>query len=306
VAKLKYKFTHDVLSKMLFVKCPDLLKRLVAAVLKVAADDISEFVITNPEIPPDELGKKFCRLDINMIVDKIKVDLEVQVETKGRYFPERIMYYWAREFSSTLPEGDDYSKLPRVVFIGILDESLYSCEDYHSEFRTLEVTRHDPLTDRMAIHCFEVRKIPEDPDVKNELEMILSLFRASTEKDLSKLEEKGVSIVSQAIETYREITASNELKEIERLRFKASHDEATALEAARQKEREKLQRVLAKKDAELERLRSRARHDEATALEAARQKEREILQSVLAEKDAALADKDAEIARLRALLGERE
>jgi septin family protein len=97
----------------------------------------------------------------------------------------------------------------------------------------------------------------------------LSLFRAQKEEDLSELEEKGVSIVSEAIKAYREITASNELKEIERLRFRASHDEATALEAARQKEREKLQRVLAKKDA-------------------------------------TIADKDAEIARLRALLGEAE
>jgi predicted transposase/invertase (TIGR01784 family) len=255
---------------MLFVKCPDLLKRLVAAVLKIAADDISEFVITNPEIPPDELGKKFCRLDINMIVDKIRVDLEVQVETKGRHYPERALYYWAREFSSALPKGDDYSKLPRVVIIGILDESLYSGKDYyHSEFRSLEVTRHEPLTDRMAIHCYEVRKVPKDPDVKNELEMILSLFRARTEKDLSKLEKKEVPIVSEAIGVYHEIMASNEFKEIERLRLRASHDEATALEAARQKEREKLQRVLDKKDA-------------------------------------ALADKDAEIARLRALLGEAE
>jgi hypothetical protein len=135
----------------------------------------------------------------------------------------------------------------------------------------------------MAIHCYEVRKVPKDPDVKNELEMILSLFRAKTEKDLSKLEEKGVPIVSEAIGVYHGITASKEFKEIERLRLRASHDEATALEAARQKEREKLQRVLAKKDAALAESKT-----------------------TLADKDATIADKDAEIARLRALLGEAE
>jgi hypothetical protein len=111
---------------------------------------------------------QFCRFDINMIVDKIRVDLEVRVETKGRRYPERALYYWAREFSSALPEGDDYSKLPRVAIIGILDESLYSRKDgYHSEFRALEVTRHESFTNRMEIHCFEVRKAPKDPNVNN-------------------------------------------------------------------------------------------------------------------------------------------
>jgi len=40
------------------------------------------------------------------------------------------------------------------------------------------------------------------------------------------------------------------------------------------------------------------------ALRVSRTEEREIWQSVIADKDAALADKDAEIARLRAMLSE--
>jgi hypothetical protein len=40
---------------MIFVKYPDLLKRLVAAVLGIAVDSISEFKIMNPEIPPEAL-----------------------------------------------------------------------------------------------------------------------------------------------------------------------------------------------------------------------------------------------------------
>jgi hypothetical protein len=98
---------------------------------------------------------------------------------------------------------------------------------------------------------------------------MLSLFRAKTEEELNELEGLGVSVVTQAIEAYRTVTASNEFKELERLRLFASHNEASALECARLKEREKLQGALDKKDA-------------------------------------ALADKDAEIMRLRALLGKSE
>jgi len=39
---------------------------------------IGQFVITNPEMPPEALGDKFCRLDINMTVDGRQVDLEVR------------------------------------------------------------------------------------------------------------------------------------------------------------------------------------------------------------------------------------
>ena len=111
MTKLKYKFTNDTLFKILFVKYPDLLKRLVANILKIPLESITEFVITNPEVPPEVVGDKFCRLDINMLVDGQRVDLEVQVSDEGD-FPERSLYYWAREYSSALGEGGEYINLP--------------------------------------------------------------------------------------------------------------------------------------------------------------------------------------------------
>jgi len=57
---------------------------------------------------------------------------------------------------------------------------------------------------------------------------------------------------------------------------------------------------------ELERLRSRARHNEASALGNARREERKIWQGVVAEKDAELASKDAEIAALKAQLAKKQ
>ena len=83
--------------------------------------------------------------------------------------------------------------------------------------------------------------------------------------------------MSQAIEAYRHVSASEQFREIERLRSRARHNEASALGYAErqgaEKEREKWQGVVAEKDA------------------------------ALADKDAALADMGAEIAKLRAMLG---
>ena len=236
MTELKYKFTYDTLFKMLFVKYPDLLKRLIAAVLGITLDSITEFTITNPDIPPEALGNKFCELDISMIVNGRRVNLEVQVRDEGDY-RERVLYHGARLYSSSLKAGSPYSSLPRVIIISIVDFIMFDCAEYRSEFGTLEVNRHEPLSDKMAYLFFEVRKLPKEIDRENELELMLSLFRAKTEEDLKRLEGLEVPIVTQAIGAYREVVVSPEFAELERLRADARHNEASALGNARRNEK---------------------------------------------------------------------
>jgi predicted transposase/invertase (TIGR01784 family) len=275
--ELRYKFTNDTLFKMFFVKYPKLLKRLVAQILGIRMESIGQFIITNPEMPPETMGDKFCRLDINMLVDGQRVDMEVQVADQGDY-PERSLFYWAREFSTGLTEGEQYLVLPRTIIVSIVGFPLFDCKEYHSEFWALEVSRYTPLTDKMVLQYFELCKLPEIVDPKDELLLWLKLFNAATQEDLQQIKALGVPIMAEAIEAYKHITAEDRFKEIERMRFRARHDEASALaherREAEQAEREKWQAVVAKNEAEL------------------------------AEKDAALAEQAAEIARLRKLAGE--
>ena len=234
MAELKYKFTYDVLFKLLFQKYPDLLKRLVAATLGISLDSISEFIITNTEIPPEAIGDKFCKLDISMIVNGQRANLEVQVEDEKDY-SERTLYHWARVYSSALKVGQQYTALPRVIIISIVDFIMFGCEEYRSEFGALELSRHELLSDKLAMLYFEVRKLPKVIDKNNELELMLSLFRARTEEDLKKLEALEVAVVTQAIGAYREVVVSPEFRELERLRFEARSNEASALANAERK-----------------------------------------------------------------------
>ena len=133
------------------------MRHLVSALLGIKSESIEQFNITNPEISPEELGRKFCRLDINMMIDGQKVDLEVQVGDEGNY-PERSLFYWAREFSTGIDEGDDYALLPRTIIISILGFNQFQDLDkLHHEFQTLEVTTHEPLTDKMVMHFYELK-----------------------------------------------------------------------------------------------------------------------------------------------------
>lgn len=184
--RLQYTFKTDTLFKMLFVKYPELLKKLVAELLGLPLESIEMFTIKNPEMPPENLGDKFCRLDINMMVNGQQVDLEVQVSNEGDY-PERVMYYWAREFSSALLTGQGYSELPRTIVISIIDFVQFDCVEYHSFFQPLEVTRHTLLSDKMGLHFFELPKLPDDITQENMLLLWLSLFKADTEEELERI-----------------------------------------------------------------------------------------------------------------------
>jgi predicted transposase/invertase (TIGR01784 family) len=265
MAMLRYTFMNDTLFKMLFTKHPELLKKLVAAMLDIPFESIEKFEVRNPEMPPENLGDKFCRLDINMEVNGQQVDLEIQVEDEGNY-PERSLYYWARDFSSGLKTGKDYIDLPRTVHISIVAFSMFNCEEFHSEFQLLEVNRHVQLTDKQVLHYFELPKLPKAVKVDNKAELWLSLFKAQTEEELEELAQTEVAEMAEAVKVYHQITITPEFRERERLYEKARHDETSALNHARREaekqEREKWQSVVtdlrgtvAEKDGENEKLR---------------------------------------------------
>jgi cob(I)alamin adenosyltransferase len=122
----------------------------------------------------------------------------------------------------------------------------------------------------MALIFFELPKLPKEVSANDESRLWLKLFDAETEEELRKIEALEVPVMNQAIETYRSITATEEFWTLERMRADARHNEAAALHNARIK---------------------------------GRREESEKWRKVVEKKDAALADKDAEIARLRELLG---
>jgi predicted transposase/invertase (TIGR01784 family) len=265
MTELKYKFKSDILFKLLFTKHKDLLQSLVAAVLYLKTEDIRGLEITNEAIVPDLLKDKFCKLDLNMNVDGNKLDIEIQVADQGNY-RERASYYASKLVSGSLDAGENYKKMPQSILVSIIDFDLFACEKFDSEFALLEKTRHELLCDKMELRFFELRKLPKIIDTNDMLQVWLKIFSAETEEDLKELKELEVKEVRQALEAYNYIIGSPEYQELERVRERALHDEAQAL---------------------------------LHSWEAGVRESDVKWQNVLADKDAALAEKDAENARLR-------
>jgi len=261
MTKLEYTLKNDILVKLMFaVKYQDLLKRLVAVLLGIQYEDIKQFDVKNSEMPPEIVGGKFCRLDINMKVNERIIDLEIQVK-KERDYAERSLYYWARECSTALGEGGEYVELPQVIIISIVSFPMFDCVEFYSEYQPLEVTRHTPLTDKMSLRYFELPKLPELVNADDKLLLWLKLFDAETEEDLAKIEALEVSDMQNAIKAYRHVSATEEFRSLERMRSDARRNEASALGHARREgenaEREKWQSVVADKDAQIAELLAR-------------------------------------------------
>jgi predicted transposase/invertase (TIGR01784 family) len=248
--KLKYTFKSDVLFKMLFVRYPDLLERLVAVLLGIPLESIGEFQTINTEMPPEEIGKKFCRLDIHMIVDKQRVNLEIQVENEGNYIA-RSMFHMGKMFSASLPAGNDYSLLPKTIVISILGFNQFACKEVHSEFAIMETSRHEILSDKQWYHFFELPKLLDIDfiDTTSERELWLALFNAETEEDLERLVEVGGEVMGRAVEAYKGITATEEFQYLAEIRrVMSSHDEAQAISNAEKKRDRHWQGVVAEKE----------------------------------------------------------
>ncbi len=157
------------------------------------------------------------------------------------------MFYWAREFTSAISAGGSYANLPRTIVISIIDFTLFDCAESHSFFQPMEVDRHALMTDKMDFHFFELPKLPGEIDEKDDLSLWLALFNANTEDDLKKIRAMDVPEMNQAIDAYYKVTASKEFQEIERMRERARHDEASALSHAKDEGRaEGLEEGLAK------------------------------------------------------------
>jgi predicted transposase/invertase (TIGR01784 family) len=175
-------------------------------------------------------------MDLNVKVNDMVINIEMQRNSSSVY-PERSLFYWAKNYSQALNEGKGYETLPETIAINILEEPLFDGLKYHLEYHILEKVEHTRLTDRLCLHFFELSKLPEFTEGASELLLWLHLFNAKTDEDLSKISQIGGSFMAEVIEAYRSLTASDELKELERLMEKAGHDEASALSLARGQER---------------------------------------------------------------------
>ncbi|ELV05804.1 hypothetical protein H263_08047 [Brachyspira hampsonii 30599] len=98
------------------------------------------------------------RLDVKCITQNGSVVIiEIQLQGNSR-FPERILYYWAANYSKLLKHGERYDELTPVISINLLNFNLDKTKNIHSCYMLYEMNNKKLLTDHLQIHIIELKK----------------------------------------------------------------------------------------------------------------------------------------------------
>ena len=85
------------------------------------------------------------------------VIIEIQLQGNSR-FPERILYYWASNYSKLLKHGEKYDALTPVISINLLNFNLDDNDNVHSCYMIYDTNNNRLLTDHLQIHIIELDK----------------------------------------------------------------------------------------------------------------------------------------------------
>ena len=105
------------------------------------------------------------------------VIIEVQLSGNSR-FPERILYYWAMNYSKLLKKGEQYDELTPVISINLLNFNLNkSNKNVHSCYMIYDTKNARLLTDHLQIHMIELKKFKfKDNNLPKDLNCWLGFF----------------------------------------------------------------------------------------------------------------------------------
>jgi predicted transposase/invertase (TIGR01784 family) len=151
---------------------------------------------------------------------------------------ERTLYYWAREYVSGIKEGDDYSELPRVITINIVDFDHVKLDNFHTAFRLREdAYREYVLTDALEIQFLNMvkKKKIESKDMNNALCRWFIYFDVKTPENKLKEVIKMDAAIQKAQTRLEQLTHDNEFMHNYTLRQMAMSDWTTGVNTAVEK-----------------------------------------------------------------------
>lgn len=159
--------------------------------------------ILNPFNLIEKSGNKESIVDLKAITeDGIIVIIEIQTySTKN--FSERTLYYWSKNYSSVLKQGDEYAKLKPVISINLIDDFLFDRTDnrMHTCYLLKEKNSDKILTDHIQLHYVEIPKFENSNDIKKELKNWILFLKSNEEEDMSKLLKED-TIFEHALNKY--------------------------------------------------------------------------------------------------------
>jgi len=196
---------RDALFKWIFADPDDTaaLGQLLAAVLRVPAQQLGTVTVVDPVVPPRFAEGKQIAYDVHVVTsDGRHIDVEMQVLLlKG--FRERLVYYAARMLVASLRRGQGYDRLTTAVTVAITAFRLLEADGYRHRFVMYDPDGRVGLTDVLQVIVLELPKLPkqaQDDDLWHWLRFIGAESREEFEMALAD------PVVAAAVPKARQFT----------------------------------------------------------------------------------------------------
>ena len=199
--------------------------------------------ILDRSYPDDKIGVLDVRIKVN---NEIEIDLEMQMLYREKLI-ERILWYWAKLYSSQLKNGDDYSALKKTLEILIVNDTLPELKNILKpctrwQIRECEIFS-EILTDNFEIVIIELPKVEQAylKDMDNLLLQWMMFLLNPESLEVSKIMERNENI-KVATKELEEISEEQVNQRIAELREKARRDDVALRLAGERIGREKAQK----------------------------------------------------------------
>ncbi len=232
---------NDFVFKKLFTGDTEILTGLLNCVLDLSGPErIISVEILNPDILPEEIGKKFIILDIRAADSSgTEYDIEMQVRKYDDY-SKRSLYYLCRMYGDQLNSGREYSLLHPVIGIHFPDYIQFPGHPgFRYHFRLKDIRYPElTLTDDLSLHILELPGIEkhmggrEDGELR---EWIHFFNHAHEEGEINMREHYHNPAIHRAFRTLEALSADEITRDLAERREKALKDEAMFLSEARRK-----------------------------------------------------------------------
>ncbi|MDF2652123.1 MAG: hypothetical protein K0Q73_7928 [Paenibacillus sp.] len=195
---------------------------------------LTEIILMNPYTDKDSPRDKQSIFDIKARTAEGKL-INVEMQLFNKYDNEkRTLYYWSKQYSSQLEEGQAYSKLRKCVTINILNFTILPNEHYHSVFHLREDNSGIPFIDDMEIHVIELSKLDKQPIPSEGGLLNWLLFLKSEDTSLWEVLKMNEPQLGKAMTALEYLSQNAEARRLYEMRQKALHDEVSMLEGARE------------------------------------------------------------------------
>ncbi|MGL5152209.1 MAG: Rpn family recombination-promoting nuclease/putative transposase [Clostridium sp.] len=236
----KVKPLNDFIFKKIFGEKgnEDILISFINAVLKrTKKDAIVEIeIIENKQLTKELILDKTGIIDVRAKTSKGEnIDIEVQLTNQGN-MDKRTLFYWGKMYLENIKQGEDYTRLEKVITINILDFEFLGTESYQSSFHLWEDLEKDyMLTDVIEIHFLELPKFREKKE-KDFRENAIERWLMFLEKDIPETTLKELISMDEAIEKAEQkieyLSSNEDAMKIYYERERSLHERANMISSA--------------------------------------------------------------------------